>query len=176
MRIIKFIFIGLAFFIILIASSCHTNDNQTISVTSPPGLPAETTPEVTPDATSVLTNPYNPAQYGIPETLGGYKVIAVFTPQDVACMLEGQKQIILQAQEAAVHEFLEQPHSPREILETLQEIPGEEQTHWQIQFVGPGGTLEGAIETLRSWNAIFADRPCFTLGGPLPTLTYTSTP
>jgi len=127
-------------------------------------------PTLTPEAHRL----YDPAQYGIPDTLGGYKVLAILTPQDVACMGSRSKRIVLQTTEPNVHEYLESPKSIREILEYLRQIPGEEETNWQIAVVGPGATLESISSNIISWNDTFTDKPCRRLGGPQITLTPSS--
>jgi hypothetical protein len=116
---------------------------------------------VTPEATPL----YDPAQYGVTNSIGGYKVMAILTPQDVACMISGHKTIVLQTSEPSVHEYLESPKPITEIREYLSQIPGEGKTSWQIQIVGPGATLERILSTIESWNSVYSERPCRRLGG-----------
>lgn len=122
------------------------------------------------DTTSLITTPeatrlYDPAQYGVPDTLGGYKVLAVLTSQDVACMPSGRKSIVLQASEPNVHEYLESPKPTTEIRAFLRQVPGEEETNWQVGVVGPSATLETILSTIESWNSVNSGRPCRRLGG-----------
>jgi hypothetical protein len=106
-------------------------------------------------------------QHGVPGTLGEYTVLAVFTPEDIACMPVGQKRIVLQARQGNVHDYLEHSEHP---LELLKQLPDTE-TRWQVSVVGPGATLEKIQANLKSWNAQFENRPCMKLGGPVMTAT-----
>ena len=132
-------------------------------------LPSATSTSLTPEPTRL----YDPAQYGVPNVLGGYKVLAVLNPDDVACMGSRSKRIVLQTTEPNVHEYLESPKPIREIVEYLKQIPGEEETNWQVEVVGPRTTTERIAANLVDWNSAFSERPCFNTGGPvhIPTAT-----
>jgi hypothetical protein len=132
-------------------------------------LRSATNTPLTPEPTRL----YDPSQYGIPDVLGGYEVLAILTARDVACMSSDTKRIILQAMALNVHAFLQQPKSPKEILQSLKQLPGEEKTRWQLEFAGPGASLEGISSTLEVWNQTFSHKPCRPLGGQ--DLSFTTT-
>lgn len=159
----KFTLIGIILLITIIIISSYTLD---AGVSSPIVVPRISTP-LTPEATPL----YDPAQYGVPDTLGGHKVLAVLTPQDVACMPSGAKRVVLQTSEPNVHEYLESPKPITEILELLKQLPGEEETKWIIEVVGPDATLERMEAGIKNWNSLFSGKPCRRLGGPIITAT-----
>jgi hypothetical protein len=117
-----------------------------------------------PAVTPAPENPYNPAQYGVPDILGGYKVLAILTLRDVACMPPQVKRVLLQAHQRTVHEYLQQPQPLAEVLTYLHQLPGEANTKWQLSMVGPGVTIEKVEANNKSWNAEFVNRPCLRLG------------
>jgi|SRR6266496_4044302 len=137
-----------------------------ILILSPTLINALSPTSLSPAASPETTRLYDPEQYGMPDILGGYKVLAVFISQDVACMPSGSKKILLQATEPNVQEYLAHPKPVRDILQILQQFPGEEETNWQIEFVGPGVTLEEIVSNIESWNSLFVNKPCKSLGGP----------
>jgi hypothetical protein len=86
-------------------------------------------------------NLYDPAYYGLPPTLAGYKVFAVLTPDNTACMLPGEKRLVLQATQPNVEEFLRTNNNAM-ITKELEEKGLSEYDKWGIQIVGPGVVLE----------------------------------
>ena len=92
--------------------------------------------------TPTLDNPYNPAQYGVPDTLGGYKVVAVVTLRDLACMPLQTKRVLLQVQQKTAKEYLQQAKPLTEILIYLRQLPGESDTDWQLAIGGTNVSIE----------------------------------
>lgn len=161
----RVLIIGIITTIILVAFSTYF-----ISMVNASPITNNTpTTTVTPKATPL----YDPAQYGVPDTLGGYKVLAVLNPDDVACIGSRSKRIVLQTTEPNVHEYLDSPKPIREIIDYLRQIPGEEVTNWQVEVVGPRTTTERIAANLVDWNSAFSDRPCFNTGGPVHIATAT---
>lgn len=53
-------------------------------------------PELSTTSTPVLGNSYDPAGYGLPSTMAGYKTFAVLTSENTACRMPGEKRLVLQ--------------------------------------------------------------------------------
>jgi hypothetical protein len=117
-------------------------------------------------------SPYDPAQYGIPITIAGYKVLAVLTPGNTACMLPGHKRLILQAGEQDVENFLKNSH-PNDINTALVQYGLTDTASWEVQVVGPGTTLDGFLSENQKWNAQATSDGCVKLGPMGPTRTPT---
>ena len=113
-------------------------------------------------------NPYDPAQYGVPDTLGGYKVLAIMTVRDVPCISSLQKNILLQATENTAQDYLKDPRPLPDIPRYLNSLPGEANTIWQMGIVGPGLTLEKLKTNTAKMQASMAGKPCPPpTGGPI---------
>jgi hypothetical protein len=118
--------------------------------------------------TSTSDNPYDPAQYGVPNTLGGYKVLAIMTVRDVPCISPLQKNILLQATENTVQDYLKDPRPLPDLPKYLNSLPGEANTIWQMGIVGPGLTLEKLKINMAKMQASMAGKPCPPpTGGPI---------
>lgn len=118
--------------------------------------------------TSASDNPYNPAQYGVPDTLGGYKVLAITTLRDVPCMSPRQKNILLQATENTAQEYLKDPRPLPDIPKYLNSLPGEANTMWHMAIVGPGVTIEKMKVNIEAMKASMLGKPCPPpTGGPI---------
>lgn len=46
-------------------------------------------------ATATVSDPFDPAKFGLPPTLAGYTVLAVLTPDNTVCMAPGTKILVL---------------------------------------------------------------------------------
>ena len=129
-------------------------------VSSTDSLFASDTP--TPDAYSS----YAPVAYGLPDTIGGYKILAVRTLDNTACMLAGSYRLVLQAAEPTVEDFLGSTIGVDGIQQTLAQMDVPQPTRWELSFVGPGVTIELILSESEKWNAQFGDGNCVRLGGP----------
>ena len=109
-------------------------------------------------------NPYDPARFGIPGYVGGYKVLAVFTPDNLACMSTGEIRLALQATEPNVEEYLANSNptysNPRAIQKDLEQH-GKDVT---IEIVGPGVTIEQIISESAKWNQDIKKSGCIQTG------------
>lgn len=122
----------------------------------------------------MLTQPtifsYDPALYGLPDTLAGYTVIAVQTSENTICLHSERKRLILQATESTTDYFLASA-DPDAVTAELIQLGLVDQFEHGYTFVGPGVTQEQIIlelekteSTLRvAWNGICQARPT----GPL---------
>jgi len=109
-------------------------------------------------------NPYDPARFGIPGYVGGYKVLAVFTPDNLACMSTGEIRLALQATEPNVEEFLATSNptysNPRDIQKELEQHSKDV----TIEIVGPGVTIEQIISESAKWNQDIKKSGCIQTG------------
>ena len=112
--------------------------------------------------TSTPINPYAPAYYGIPNTIAGYNVLAVLTSDNLACMLPGEKRLVLQANESTLEEYLAKSQ-PLSIQEELKRLGLTEMTAG-VEIAGPGSTLEQLVEEVNKWNQEATIRGCVQLG------------
>ena len=49
---------------------------------------------------------YAPKQWGLPDMIGGYPVLAVVTEDDTGCLMSGERRLILQAPQPTIDEAL----------------------------------------------------------------------
>jgi hypothetical protein len=96
-------------------------------------------------------SPYDPAQDGLPATIAGYKVLAVSTPSNTACMLPGAKRVILQAPQQSVEGYLKDSR-PDAITKDIEQYEIDRTTKWEVMIVGPGTTLEEFLGENSKWN------------------------
>lgn len=98
------------------------------------------------------TSSYDPALYGLPDTLAGYTVIAVQTPENTICFHGDKKRLTLQATENTIDHFLTSA-DPAAITAELIQLGLADQFERGYTFVGPGVTREQIILELRESNA-----------------------
>jgi hypothetical protein len=104
-------------------------------------------------------NPYNPASFGITSYIGGYKVLAVFTPDNLACMNPGEIRLVLQSPESNLDKYLANSN-PKGVQKDLEQH-GLDAT---IEMVGPGVTIEQIISESTKWNQDIKKTGCIKLG------------
>lgn len=104
-------------------------------------------------------NPYNPTHLGVPDYIGGYKVLAVFTPDNLACMNPGEIRLVLQAPESNMEKYLANSN-PKDIQKDLEQH-GLDAT---IEIVGPGVTIDQIINESAKWNQDIKKTGCIKLG------------
>src|SRR5205823_1363254 len=80
---------------------------------------------------------YDPIRFGIPETIGGYRVLAVLTGDNFTCMKGREKRLVLQSPQPSIKDG---PRDfPKELIEQELRAPNLiESTHWEWSIVGPG--------------------------------------
>lgn len=104
-------------------------------------------------------HPYNPSRVDVPNYIGGYKVLTVFTPDNLACMNPGEIRLVLQAPESNLEKYLANSH-PKDIQKDLEQH-GLDAT---IEIVGPGVTIEQIIRESVKWNRDIKKTGCIKLG------------
>jgi hypothetical protein len=103
--------------------------------------------------------PYNPAHVNVPSYIGGYKVLAVFTNDTLACMNPGEIRLVLQAPESSMEKYLANSH-PKDIQKDLKEHG----LNATIAIVDPGVTIDEIIDESTKWNEDIKKTGCITLG------------
>ncbi len=96
---------------------------------------------------------YEPMRQGLPPAIGGYKVFAVLTPDNTACMLTGEKRLVLQVTQPNVEEFL-RTNNYASVRSDLEQKGLGEYAKWGIQFAGPGTVLEEFLTENQKWTEL----------------------
>jgi len=104
-------------------------------------------------------NPYNPAHVSIPSYVGGYKVLAVFTSDTLACMNVGEIRLLLQAPESNVEKYLANGN-PVNIQKDLEQNG----LNATVEIVGPGVTIDQITSESAKWNQDMKKTGCIKLG------------
>jgi hypothetical protein len=112
-----------------------------------------------------MESSYEPSVYGLPNVIAGYRVLAVLTPENTACMVPGSRRLVLQALAQNVEGFLQDTGmgAVQQELANLEVATG---VTWQFSFVGPNSTKERIISGIATLNAHFRENECIRLGGP----------
>lgn len=108
--------------------------------------------------------PYNPAHISVPSYVGGYKVLAVFTPDTLACMNPGEIRLVLQTPDSNLEKYLANSHS-QDIQKDLEQHGLMNAT---VEIVGPGVTIEQIIHESAKWNQDIKKTGCIKLGPAEP--------
>jgi hypothetical protein len=112
-----------------------------------------------PDERASVPATFDPAQYGLPDTIGGYKVLAVLTSDNTACMMPGERRLILQATQPTVQDYLKDTHYDA-IKKDLQERGLAEMAKWGEEIVGPGVNLKQVMSEQQRWNEHVQEYGC----------------
>jgi hypothetical protein len=110
-------------------------------------------------------NPYSPTQFGLPETVAGYQVLAVLTEDNFVCMAAGEKRLILQSPELTAQDSL-RAFNVRAFKAEMEKLGLGEYTKWGWQIVGPGETRDKLIRQVTQSYQFFKTNGCLLLGGP----------
>jgi hypothetical protein len=112
-----------------------------------------------------------PAWYGLPETIQGYKIVAVYSAQNTPCIAPTTIQIVVQPLENGTKA------APRELNRTLRQLVRPKYAYVQLHIVtppwSPDITFTDLVERVKSK---FIPRPCpARLGGPIVSVTPRAT-
>jgi hypothetical protein len=113
-------------------------------------------------------DPYAPSKFGIPETLGGYKVLAVVTETNFPCMLPGEKRLVLQTPQTTSKDALQQLN-PDAIKRDLQKYQLQQFATASWDITGPHQSREQVLKGLEQSAQFFKSNGCLRTGGPVPT-------
>ena len=122
--------------------------------------------------TPSLSESYNPAYFGLPQTVAGYKVLAVLTSDNTACMSPGSRKLVLQA----AHSLAAQGD---EVLSTTAgdaAVAAELRKRGLADFaregwvrVGPELTFDEFVMQAQDWNAHRREHGCEPPASASPT-------
>jgi hypothetical protein len=135
-------------------------------------LPAAIAP-ASPSVTSSLAafTPYDPATYGIPYIIAGYKILAVKTAQNTACIPRGRMTITIQSPEPDVQSFLDNSGNMRMVSDTLKQMPSLAGIDVMLMFTGPHAWNPARfMAEVNRWNDLMK-KGCNRLGGAIPSMT-----
>ena len=110
---------------------------------------------------------YDPSYYDLPPTIAGYKTFAVLTSDNTACMMPGEKRLVLQASQATVQGFLSEGDYTA-IQHDLQQRGFSDFAQSNMEIVGPGTTLDQFLSENEKWNKASKEYGCVT-SAPAPT-------
>lgn len=106
-----------------------------------------------------LRSAYDPAQFGIPDTLAGYRVVGVFTEENSVCMQPGEKDLLLETQISELSDHLDQIGIPA-VNQALVAIGINPADGWQFTFSGPGVNQKAVFSQQNELNAQLRENGC----------------
>lgn len=83
-------------------------------------------------------------------------MLAVFTPDTLACMREDEVRLVLRSTEPTLEEHLASP-DPASVMANLRQQGVRDPENWSIEIVGPGTSLEQIMQGVQRWNEAMAD-------------------
>ena len=104
---------------------------------------------------------YDPAHYGLPPTIAGYKVLAVLTSDNTACMPPGTKRLVLQSSQPNVESYLAQS-DPAAIERELERLGFADFYGGGIEIDGPASITQAFLSELKKWNDFSQKYGCVT--------------
>ncbi len=113
-------------------------------------------------------SPFDPAKFGVPDQLAGYRVLAVLNETNYACLRTGEKHLVLLSSEANLHDYLSSS-DPNSIKQALHAANLDEYASWGWDIVGPGTTQEQLIQQLELSNNLNKSNGCPVPLGGVPT-------
>jgi len=126
---------------------------------------------VTPDPTVDPFATYDPATYGIPDTIAGYKVLTVQTMENTACMSPETMRLTIQPVEPLPGNPLAS-QSNGDVRAELKKLKPD--VHWELQYITAGPyDREKFIVGNATWNETMQSIGCLRTGPPGPTITAT---
>jgi hypothetical protein len=91
------------------------------------------------------------AKYSLPAMVGGYEVLTILTSDNTACMMTGEKRLVLRATQPDVEDFLKDSR-PEAIKLELEQHGLTAVARWGIEIVGPAVTLDEFLSNNQKWN------------------------
>lgn len=116
----------------------------------------------------VTSTSYTPSDYGLPDSLLDYRVLAVLTPQNTACMTGNSRRVIFHAPQPDASAFLTAT-TPQNFVQALTQVSQQSDIDWQVQIVGPETSLQTLLDENDKWNKHAAQFGCVSTGGGVPT-------
>lgn len=113
-----------------------------------------------PASTSTPNGPFDPASHGVPDTIAGYRVLAVITPENTACVGPNETRLILQTNEPTEMDFLSRNDSSAAIQATAQLGLA---ARVDILWASSSTMQNQLVAEIQRWNEAIAARGCFQL-------------
>ncbi len=139
--------------------------NTPVGYPPPPTAPAVSpTPYPAEQPTSMLPplldspDQFDPKTYGLPEVIAGYRVLAVKTSTNTACLPQLEKTLVLQTTEPNVQDSLKNFRSTD--VDTAMEELGLKQAEWGLEIAGPGASRDQLITLIQETNKQLAISGC----------------
>lgn len=131
-------------------------------------LPAAVAPASEPiTATLAAFAPYDPASYGIPYEIASYRILAVMTSENMACVPEGMIRSLIQSSHAGVRDLLANDSDVRVVTETLKQLPGLDGFQFSLEVVGSAPwNAARFLRSIQRWNAGMRNG-CLRLNAPM---------
>jgi hypothetical protein len=138
-------------------------------------LPAAIAPSSSPiTATLAAYAPYDPATYGIPYEIASYKILAVMTSDNMACIPSGMMRSIIQSSHPGVRDLLANDSDTRVVAEALKQLPAFADVQWTLEVVSSAPwNAARFISSVQRWNDTMKNG-CVKLG-PHPPIILTPT-
>ena len=95
---------------------------------------------------------YDPTQFGIPRSLGGYPVLAVLDDRNSPCMRPGQRRLVIQSSQLTA-ESGPRDFPKQRIQQELQALNLGEYTKAEFTVIGPGESRERLLMRLEKYRS-----------------------
>jgi hypothetical protein len=105
---------------------------------------------------------FEPKTYGIPDSIGGYNVLAVTTSENTACAPVGQLMLLL---------WLPPNQKPTLVQDDLDRLESTVHAHIGIAITSGKVTIEQVKNQSETWNKGMEIGGCESIGGPVGTFT-----
>jgi hypothetical protein len=123
--------------------------------------------------TIYLRESFDPGYYRLPDMIAGYKLLAVETSANTACMTPGTIRLFLQTSQPNVDAFLK--NNPGGGVQSEVEKLSIKPNQWEYMYVGPDTTKEMILYTAKQTDPR-SHELCMMLGGPIPESILTPSP
>lgn len=139
--------------VILLIILIIITQRESINSQQPISLPLEMTAEPTSIVGSTATievnmEQYAPANYGIPNIIAGYKVLAVFSSYNTICIPKDKIRVVVQVEERTVDSLL-QSTTYQTIVAAFEQL----NITVDVQIVGPEVEKEVILQENERWNS-----------------------
>lgn len=115
------------------------------------------------DAQAAPPSPLDPENYGLPPSIGEYKIIAVLNQKNSSCMRDGEKRMILQSHKRNLNDFLKATESAP-IEQVMVRGNLKEYADWGWTVVGPVVSRSNVLDSYKSNLRFTKEFGCVTLG------------
>lgn len=111
---------------------------------------------------SIQRDVYAPFRMEVPDTIGGYSVLAVLSADNYLCMKPGEKRLLLQAREPIIGNAVPM-FSKQQMGKNLETSGLAEYAEWGWEVVGPAITRQEVVRTLDASYRLLKEHGCIRL-------------